>query len=146
LAGDWGRWARQARLTRPVVSEGYFMESQNQLGSFITGSPAPTQDEKTMAMMSHIGGIVLPILVPLFIMMSKGKESAWVESQSREALNFQITVMIAYVLGVMTSCIGVGVLLMLAAVGGAIVLGVLAGMKVNEGQAYRYPFTLRLVK
>ena len=99
-----------------------------------------------MAMMSHIGGIILPILVPLFIMMSKGKESAWVESQSKEALNFQITVMLAYVLGTLTSCIGVGVLLVLAAVGGAVVLGVLAGMKVNEGQTYRYPFTLRLVK
>jgi hypothetical protein len=119
---------------------------QEQLGSYISGAVAPTQDEKTMALIGHIGGIVVPILVPLVIMMTKGKESAWVREQSVEALNFQITVFIAYVAcGILTlACIGA----LLAPVVGiaAIVLGIIAGLKANEGISYRYPATLRLVK
>jgi hypothetical protein len=119
---------------------------QQQMGSYLSGTAAPTQDEKTMALLAHIGGIVIPILVPLFIMVSKGKDSAWVREQAVEALNFQITVFIAYVAcGILTlACIGA----LLAPVVGlaAIVLGIIAGLKTNEGISYRYPAALRLVK
>ena len=121
------------------------MEQQREQ-SFLTGSPAPSSDDKTMALIAHIGGIVVPILVPLIIMVSKGEQSPWVRAQAVEALNFQIGTFIGYVVcSILTfACIGA---LLFPLVGlAALILGIMAGLKVNEGVSYRYPFALRLVK
>jgi hypothetical protein len=114
--------------------------------SILTGSPSPTQDDKTMALIAHIGGIIVPVLVPLIIMVAKGDKSPWLRAQAVEALNFQIAVFIAYIIcSVLTlACIGA---LLFPIVGiGAVVLGIMAGLKVNEGVSYRYPFNLRMIK
>jgi uncharacterized protein len=114
--------------------------------SFLTGSPAPSQDDKTMALIAHIGGIVIPILVPLIIMVSKGEQSPWVRAQAVEALNFQIGIFIAYVVCSILTFACIGALLFPLVFLAAIILGIIAGLKVNEGVSYRYPFALRLVK
>ena len=72
--------------------------------------------------------------------------------QAKEALNFNITLLIAgvvlFVLTLITFGIGalltvpLGLLLGIA----WLVLTIVATMKANEGVAYRYPFTLRLIK
>lgn len=121
------------------------MEQQKE-SSFLTGSPAPSQDDKTMALIAHIGGIFVPILVPLIIMVTKGEKSPWVRAQALEALNFQIAIFIGYLISsVLTfACIGA---LMFPLVGlAALVLGIIGGLKANEGVSYRYPFSLRLIK
>jgi uncharacterized Tic20 family protein len=122
------------------------MDQQEKESSFLTGSPAASQDDKTMALVAHIGGIVVPILVPLIIMVTKGEKSPWVKAQAVEALNFQIGVFIAYIIcSVLTfACIGA---LLFPLVGlAAIIMGIMAGLKVNEGVSYRYPFSIRLIK
>jgi uncharacterized Tic20 family protein len=122
-------------------------EQQQQVGSpFLTGSPAPTQDDKTMALMAHIGGIAFPIIVPAIIMATKGEKSPWVKAQSMEALNFQITVFIAYLVSFVLSFVCIGVFTFFAAGIAAVVLGIMAGLKANNGESYRYPATLRLIK
>jgi uncharacterized Tic20 family protein len=76
----------------------------------------------------------------------------FVNDQAKEALNFAITISIAFValmiLTVMT--LGVGALLtiplMLIIGVTALVFVIIAAMKANQGIAYRYPFALRLVK
>ena len=65
------------------------------MGSYISGSPMPTQDEKTMALLAHMGTILanfvgLGFAVPLVLMLTKGKESSFVREHSVESLNFQI--------------------------------------------------------
>ncbi|MBJ6762522.1 DUF4870 domain-containing protein [Myxococcaceae bacterium JPH2] len=130
------------------------MESQQQemMGSFITGTPVPTQDEKTMAMLAHIGTVVANLfmgfgfLVPLFLMMTKGKESSYIRAHAVESLNFQITCVIAGLVGGATACLGVGLVLLAVVFIGAVVFGIIGGLKANEGQLYKYPFALRLVK
>ncbi|MBZ4420896.1 DUF4870 domain-containing protein [Myxococcus sp. RHSTA-1-4] len=122
------------------------METQQPVDSYLTGSPAPTEDERNAALLAHIGGIILPILVPLFIMQGKGEKSAWVKAQAVEALNFQITVFIGYVLSGVLTAVCIGALLLPLVMLAAIVLGIMAGMKTQKGESYRYPATLRLVK
>jgi hypothetical protein len=130
------------------------MQYQQQSG-YITGSPAPTADEKTWGMIAHLSGLgtsffYMPFLGPLLIMLIKGKESAWVEQQAKEALNFQILIT-ALVWGgsiltatIILSCIGLPV----AILGGlfGLVMSIIAGIKANNGETYRYPATPRLVK
>ncbi|QRN93489.1 DUF4870 domain-containing protein [Archangium violaceum] len=126
------------------------MEMQQQAG-FITGSPAPTADEKTWGMIAHLSALVasvvgFPFLGPLIVWLTKGKESPWVEAQAKEALNFQITVFIALVVSALLTCAVIGIFLLPLVGLAALVLSIIAGIKANNGEMYRYPATLRLVK
>jgi uncharacterized Tic20 family protein len=126
------------------------METQHR-GGFITGSPAPTADEKTWGMLAHLSALIaalfgFPFLGPLIVMLTKGKESAWVDQHAKEALNFQITVTIAlWVAAASIFCL-VGLVLTPLVGLAALVLTILAGIKANNGEMYRYPATMRLVK
>ncbi|HEX8441307.1 DUF4870 domain-containing protein [Archangium sp.] len=123
------------------------MEQQGQqVGSFITGSSMPTQDEKTWGMLSHLSGLLLAFIGPLIIWQTKGKESAWVERQAIEALNFQITVGIAFVASFILTFVLIGACLMPLVGLAALVLSIIGGIKANNGEAYRYPATIRLIK
>ena len=126
------------------------MDMRQQTG-FITGSPAPTADERTWGMIAHLSALVasvvgFPFLGPLIVWLTKGKESAWVEQHAKEALNFQITATVAlWVSGFLVFCL-VGFLLLPLVGLAALVLTVVAGIKANNGEMFRYPANIRLVK
>ena len=124
---------------------------RDQMGSYISGSPMPTQDEKTMGLLAHMGTILanfvgLGFAVPLVLMLTKGKESSFVRAHSVESLNFQITVFIAAVISSITICVGIGLILLPVVGIAALVFSIIAGLKANEGQLYKYPVNIRLVK
>ena len=125
---------------------------------------APPAEERQWAMFAHLSALVGGILTsgwagsigcfigPLIIWLVKKDTMTIVNDQGREALNFNITVGIVFlglfVLTIVT--LGIGLILtvpLMIIVGIAwLVLTIIAGMKANEGVAYRYPFTLRLIK
>ena len=70
----------------------------------------------------------------------------YVEYQSKEALNFQITLAIAYIVSLFLMIIVIGFVTFAIAWICAIVFAIIAAMAANKGEAYRYPVTLRLVK
>src|SRR3546814_18975047 len=76
----------------------------------------------------------------------------FVDDQGKEARNFNITVGIAcfvlFLLAVLTLGIGLVIAIPLWIIIGIawLVFTIIAAIKANEGVAYRYPFTLRLVK
>ncbi len=121
---------------------------------------APTAEEKQWAMFAHfsvlLGGIIgagwLCFLGPLIIWQVKKDTMPFVADQAKEALNFSITVSAIFIaLWILTFVtLGIGALLTFPAmfiVGlAALVVVILAGIKANEGVAYRYPFNIRLVK
>jgi uncharacterized Tic20 family protein len=114
----------------------------------MTDSGTVSQEDKTMGMLAHLTGIIASFVGPLIIwLMNKDKpEKAWLNEQAVEALNFQITVLIAWFVAGALSVVVIGLLLMPIIFLGNLILCIMAGMKNNEGVAYRYPFALRLVK
>ena len=58
---------------------------------------APTSDEKTMAILSHILCIVAGFLAPLVIYLVK-KDSPYITAHAKESLNFQITMIIGHII------------------------------------------------
>ena len=106
---------------------------------------APTADDKTMAMIAHLGGIVAGFLCPLIIWLIKKDQSPFVNDQGREALNFQITMLIVYAVAGMTMFLLIGILLFPLAYIANLVLSILAGLAAQRGEQYRYPVTLRLI-
>jgi uncharacterized protein len=120
-------------------------------------SGSPSAEERQWAMFAHLSAIVaalvgLSFLGPLIVWLVKKDTMPFVDDQGKEALNFNITIMIAmailWVITIVTIFIGSILTFPLMFVIGiaGLVLVIIAGMKANEGVAYRYPFTLRLIK
>jgi len=118
----------------------------------ITPPPAPggaaSQEDRTLALLTHLSGIVLSFVVPLVVWLTnKDKaDKGFLNDQAKEALNFQITVAIAWVIAVTLSVLLIGFLLYPVILLVNLIFCILAGIKANEGVAYRYPFALRLIK
>lgn len=113
-----------------------------------TGIPA---EERQWAMFAHLSaliGFLIPfgnLIGPLVIWMIKKETMPFVDQQGKEALNFQITVTIAMVVSMIMIIVVIGFALMFLVGLAALILTIMAGIKANEGVAYRYPFTLRLI-
>jgi uncharacterized Tic20 family protein len=105
-------------------------------------SPA---DEKLWATLIHIGGILfgfLPALIGYIVLKDRGP---FIRAHAQTALNFQITLMIAYVVGGILTVVLVGFLVLFAAWLLAIVFGIMAALAANRGEYYTYPLTIRFV-
>lgn len=117
--------------------------------SEINEAAAPaTQEDRTLAMLTHLSGIILGFIVPLIIwLMNKDRaDKGWLNDQAKEALNFQITILIGYVAGMVLTIILIGPLISLAAWIVSVIFSIVAGLKANEGVSYRYPLSIRLIK
>ena len=116
----------------------------------MSDSGSVSQDDKTMALIAHLSPILVGFLGPLVIwLINKDKgDKSWLNEQAKEALNFQITVAIAMVVAIILMMVTLGLLFFVPMIVGlgALVLCIMAAIKVNEGVAYRYPWALRLIK
>jgi len=114
-------------------------------GQSIEPATPPSSDEKTMALIAHLLGIFTCIIGPLVIFLIKKDQSEFVRLSALQALYWQIGVFVAaIVLGVVTICIGgIGVSICSIA---ALVYGIVAVIRTNEGKLYSYPLTGKFVK
>ena len=122
-------------------------------------APLTPAEDKQWAMFAHFGGVVgiLPSLIIFLVFKDRG---AITKRESTEALNWQITFTIGYiVLSILVAVlqgalIAAGVYGVLTLIGFVpwllwilnVILSILGGVKVQGGGSYRYPFALRLVK
>lgn len=109
--------------------------------------PPATPDDKTMAMLAHFLGIITGFVGPLIIWLIKKDRSPFVNDQGKEALNFEITVLIAWIVAAIIARLTcVGLILFPAVAAGNLIFCLMAGLKAKDGIAYRYPFAIRFVK
>ena len=115
-----------------------------------TPPPPPTSagDDNSLAMLVHLSGILFSVIVPFIVwIINKDKaDKGFLNDQCKEALNFQITVFLAAFVSGVLMIVLIGFLLAPLVWLGNIVLCILAGLAAQRGEAYRYPFALRLVK
>jgi uncharacterized Tic20 family protein len=99
--------------------------------------------------LSALAGFIIPvgnIIGPLIVWQIKKTEFPQVDDQGKEALNFQITVLLAAIVSFVLMFVVIGIFL-LAAVGIAnLVFIIIATLRANQGELYKYPFNLRLIK
>jgi uncharacterized Tic20 family protein len=103
-------------------------------------------DEKLWATLIHVGGIFLsfiPALVGYLVFKDRGP---FVRAHTRTALNFQITVAIAYVLSLILTVVLIGYLMLVGVGIVIIVFSIMAAIAANNGQAYKYPLTFEFIK
>ncbi|HPM79638.1 MAG TPA: DUF4870 domain-containing protein [Candidatus Anammoximicrobium sp.] len=112
-------------------------------------STGGTSDERMWGMLCHLSSLsggVIPmgnIVGPLIVWLIKKEEYALVDDQGKEALNFQISIMIYTIVLALTI---IGIPVAIAAMIFGLVMSVIAAVKANEGEYYRYPLTIRFVK
>lgn len=102
-------------------------------------------DERMWATLAHIGPVLTSFVAPLLIWLVFRDRSRFVDDQGKEALNFQIFLAIAYVVGIITAFIVIGVFILLAAWILAIVFGIQGAIAASKGEPYRYPLTWRVI-
>ncbi|WP_260855611.1 DUF4870 domain-containing protein [Curtobacterium sp. 9128] len=108
--------------------------------------PMTPEDQRLWSTLTHVGGIFFSFVAPLvayFVLRDRGQ---FVREHTRAALNFQITMAIADAVGVITSWLGIGLLILLAVRVLTIVFSILAAVAANRGQLYRYPVAIEFVK
>jgi uncharacterized Tic20 family protein len=124
--------------------------------------PAPGSPEsqaRTWNMLCHLSalaGFIVPfgnILGPLLVWQIKKNEIPSTNVHGKAALNFQITVVIALLAGMAVAillsffCVGFLLIPVVMLIGLAgLIFAIIAGIKANNGEDYKYPFSLELVK
>ena len=105
-------------------------------------------DQRTMALAAHLLGIFTGFIGALIIWLINKDDAgkSFVTDQAKEALNFQITVAIAMVVCIILTIVVIGAILMPIVGLVSLVFCIIAAVKANNGEAYRYPFALRLIK
>lgn len=102
-------------------------------------------EDNTLAILAHVLGIVVGFIGPLVIYLVKPEEG-YVKNQAKEALNFQITILLAYIIGWILIFILIGTLIVGAAAVVNLIFCIMAAMAVSKGEDYKYPFAIRLIK
>jgi uncharacterized protein len=102
-------------------------------GNQATGAGAGDQEVRNTAVAAHLStfaGLVVPfgsVIGPLAVWLTRRDRDPFIDQAVCEALNFGIPVLVAGVVA-------------------WVVLASLAAVKASQGQSYRYPLTLRLVR
>ena len=119
---------------------------QSFLSTSETSTTPVTDDVRILGILSHILTLFAGFLAPLVIYLIKKDNSPFVREHARESLNFQLTLLIAYIAGFVLIIIFIG-LLVLAVLGLIhLILVIVATVKASDNQLYRYPFSIRFIR
>lgn len=104
----------------------------------------PSSESRGWAVAAHLLPLIgLFLIGPLIVWLIKREEDPFVEEHSREALNFQISILIYGIIMVITI---IGLILLIPLAIFAFVAEVVAAIKAANGDKFRYPLTIRLVR
>jgi uncharacterized protein len=110
-----------------------------------------SHDERLWAMFCHLSafaGFIFPfgnIIGPLIIWSIKKDKYPRVDDQGKEAINFQISVIIYFLASFMLVFCLVGIPLLIAIFLFSLVLTAIASVRANEGVRYRYPLSIKFL-
>ena len=117
-----------------------------------TGAGAVDQQVRSTAVAAHLStfaGLVVPfgsVIGPLAVWLTRRDRDPFIDQVGREALNFGISIAIYGLVALVAALMLVGIPLLIAGVIAWVVLASLAAAKASQGQPYRYPLTMRLVR
>jgi hypothetical protein len=108
-------------------------------------------EENNWAMWAHIStfcSMIVPLgnfIGPFVVWQLKKNESEFVADQAKEALNFQISLFIYMLISAVLMLIIIGIFMLIGFAIFGLIIVIVAGVKANQGEFYRYPICLRLI-
>ena len=110
-----------------------------------TSGAEPSSDDKNIATVTHLGGTVFSFVPGLLVWILKKDDSAYLADQAKEALNFQITILIASFVAAILMWLLIGFILLPIVWLLNVVFCIIAAISTSKGETYRYPLCLRLI-
>jgi uncharacterized protein len=113
----------------------------------LTNAPLAREGSyKIWSMLSHLSALLgVGFVLPLVVYLAMRRESEYVATNAREALNFHISVLIYSLCCIPLAFILIGIPLLIVLGLSSLVLAIMATVKASNGMCYRYPLTLRFV-
>lgn len=110
-------------------------------------APEMEPEDRNIASLVHLSGLLFSVIVPLvlWLLHKDTEEKRALTAQCKEALNFQIMVLIGYVISAVLTTIVIGVFLFWLVWIANLVFCIMAAIKVSQTGRYDYPLTVRLV-
>ena len=113
--------------------------------------PLPPDQERLWGMLAHLlsfvaAYIALGFVAPLIVLLVFGPRSAYVRANAVESLNFNLSWLLYAVVAGILLIIGIGLLILIALGIAYVVLIVIASIRANNGEFFRYPLTIRFVR
>ena len=113
--------------------------------------PLPPDQERLWGMLAHLlsfvaAYIALGFLAPLIVLMVFGQRSAYVRAHAVESLNFNLTWLLYAVVAVILAFLLIGIVILIALGIAYLVLVIIASVRANNGEFFRYPLTIRFVR
>ena len=111
----------------------------------------PTDSERSYAMLIHLSALLgyiagpLAIIVPLVMWMTRREESAYANDHGREAVNFNISIWLYTLVAGLLMFVVIGCFILPAIIIFHIIAVIMAAVRANAGQFYRYPVTVRFI-
>ena len=105
-----------------------------------------SKDDTNMGMIIHLLLLFTGFVGPLIIWLLKKDESKYIDEQGKEALNFCITMFLAFVACQILMFVLIGMILLPLVILYALIIVIVAVVKTSKGENFRYPLTLRLLK
>lgn len=109
-----------------------------------SGQLDPTSDERTLAALSHVLGAFVSFLGPLVILLTRDRRD-YAKVQAAEALDFTITVAIAYLVSGLLCLVLIGFVLLPVVAVWSVVLAIVAAVRTSRGENWRYPLTIHFL-
>src|SRR5215216_405327 len=117
-----------------------------------TETGATDHEIRTTAVVAHLStfaGLVVPfgsVIGPLAVWLTRRGRDPFIDQAGREALNFGISIAVYGSVLLVAALMLVGIPLLVVGVVAWVVLASLAAAKASQGQTYRYPLTMRVIR
>ncbi len=108
--------------------------------------PGSGGNDKNVAILVWIGGIFFGFIPSLIVWLMNKDKPGWLTDQAREALNFQITLIMAYFAAGILCIVFIGFVLLPAIMILSLVFNIIGAVKVSSGASYRCPLAIHLLK
>lgn len=115
------------------------------------GQPLPPDQERLWAMLAHLLSFVaaylfLGFVAPLIVLLVFGSRSAFVRANAVESLNFNLSWLLYGIIAVVLAFVLIGFVILIVLGIAYLVLVIVASVKANNGEVYRYPATIRFIR
>jgi uncharacterized Tic20 family protein len=120
-------------------------------GGGAAGPPLPPDQERLWAMLAHLLSFVaaylfLGFVAPLIVLLVFGPRSAFVRANAVESLNFNLSWLLYGIIAVALAFLLIGIPILIVLGIAYLVLVIVASVRANNGEVYRYPATIRFVR
>ena len=108
-------------------------------------APLSPEQDIQWGSFAHLGGILgfLPSLIIWLVFKDRG---SFTNTEAKEALNFQITLIFGYIISAILVVVVIGAVLSWIVWIVGVVFSIIAFLQAKDGKHYRYPFAIRLIK